>query len=116
MQSNINSISYIFVFILGIFTYLDRFSWVFAPPLPSHWYTWVSWKDISFNISKFEESQVVLMLELDKRNKDLCRVWIYSVKNNEYVILRFSEIRNNKNEKWWIKLFWKNKYETNEIE
>jgi len=75
---------------------------------------WLELKKIqldTFNISQFEESQVVLMMELDKRNPNICRVGIYSVKNNEYVILPFSEIRGNKNEKWWIKLFWKNKYE-----
>jgi len=45
------------------------------------------------------------MKELDKRNPELCRVGIWSVKNNDYVILRFSEIWNNKNEKGGIKLF-----------
>ena len=59
----------------------------------------------SFNISQFEESQVILMRELDRRNPDICRVAIYSVKANDYKIFKFSELWNIKNEKWWIKLW-----------
>jgi len=73
---------------------------------------WIEFKKINidtFNVSQFEESQIVLMKELDRRNPNICRVMIFSVKNNDYVTLRFSEIRNNKNEKWWIKLWNKGK-------
>ena len=37
--------------------------------------------------------------ELEKRNPDIARVYIYSVKNNDYISLKFSTIWNNKNGK-----------------
>jgi len=81
------------------------------------WFTrFIEFKKImkdTFNVSQFEEWQVILLKELDQRNINSARVWIYSTKHNEYVLLTFSEIWKNKNEKWWIKLFWKNKYENN---
>ena len=67
-------------------------------------------KSDTFNISQFEESQVFLMRDLDKRNSDLTMVAIYSMKRNLYRILSFSEIWNNKNKNGWIKLWWNNSY------
>lgn len=69
---------------------------------------WLELKKIqwdTFNIKKFEDDQIILLRELDKRNPEIARVWIYSVKNNDYKILKFSEIWNNKNEKGWVKIF-----------
>lgn len=59
----------------------------------------------TFNVSQFEDWQVILLRELEKRNPDIARVYIYSVKNNDYISLKFSTIWNNKNDKWWIKLW-----------
>lgn len=69
---------------------------------------WLELKQIkwdTFNVKKFEEDQVLFLREMDKRNPELARVWIYSVKNNDYKILTFSEIWNNQNEKGWVKIF-----------
>jgi hypothetical protein len=53
----------------------------------------------SFNVSKFEQSQVSLLHELDKRDPTLAKVAIWSKKRNDYVLLGFSEIWKNKNDK-----------------
>ena len=69
---------------------------------------WIEFKKIevdSFNVKQFEDNQVILLRELEKRNPDIARVFIYSVKNNDYISLSFSTIWDNKNEKWWIKLW-----------
>jgi hypothetical protein len=59
----------------------------------------------TFNVSQFEESQIILLRELDERNKYIARVFIYSMKRNEYKVLTFSEIRKNKNKQGWVKLW-----------
>jgi len=59
----------------------------------------------TFNVSQFENNQIILLRELDKRNMDTAKVYIYSVKNNDYKVYNFSELWNMKNEKWWCKLF-----------
>jgi hypothetical protein len=69
---------------------------------------WIEFKKINwntFNISQFEPSQVILLRDLDKRNKDIARVYIYSVKNNDYKVFTFTELWNSKNSKWGIKIF-----------
>ncbi len=59
----------------------------------------------TFNVKNFEEDQVILLREMDKRNPELARVWIFSVKHNTYKILTFSEIWRAQNEKGWVKIF-----------
>lgn len=69
---------------------------------------WIEFKKInldSFNVKNFEDSQVILLPQLEKINKELCKVYIYSVKHNDYKIFNFSDLRNNRNSKWWIKIF-----------
>jgi len=69
---------------------------------------WIEFKKIekdSFNIKQFEDSQVILLKQMDKRNSKLAKVYIYSVKNNDYKVFTFSELWNMKNSKWWIKIF-----------
>lgn len=61
----------------------------------------------SFNVKNFEDSQVILLRELEKRNPELARVWIYSKKHNEYKVFKFSELWDNRNKKWGIKLWGK---------
>ena len=63
----------------------------------------ISWS--TFNVKKFEENQIILLRELEKRNPELARVWIFSVKHNAYKILKFSEIWEAQNEKGWVKIF-----------
>jgi len=62
----------------------------------------------SFNINDFQPSQIQLLRNIEKRNSDLARVFIYSIKWNDYVVLKFSTIWNNRNDKWWVKI-WDNK-------
>jgi len=59
----------------------------------------------TFNVSQFEDWQVILLRELEKRNPDIARVYIYSVKNNDYISLKFSTIWDNRNDKGGIKLW-----------
>lgn len=69
---------------------------------------WIELKQISwytFNVKKFEEDQVYLLRELERRNPEIARVWIYSVRLNQYKVLKFSEIWKAQNEKWWVKIF-----------
>lgn len=69
---------------------------------------WIEFKKIdkdSFNFKQFEDWQIILLREFEKRNPEIARVFIYSVKHNDYKILTFNEIIKLKNEKWWIKLF-----------
>ena len=63
----------------------------------------ISWA--TFNVKFFEESQIHLLMQLDSRNKDLARVFIYSSKYNKYKVLTFTEIWKWKNSKWGIKIF-----------
>ncbi len=73
---------------------------------------WLELKQIpwdTFNVKKFEDDQVIVLRELEKRNSEIVRVWIYSIKHNDYKILKFSEIWNNQNEKWSVKIFGKKK-------
>ena len=70
---------------------------------------WLELKQISwntFNVKKFEDDQVILLREMDKRNPELARVWIFSVKHNDYKILTFSEIWAAQNQKGWVKIFY----------
>lgn len=59
----------------------------------------------TYNVQNFEESQVILLRELDKRNLDIARVFIYSVKLNSYKVFTFTELWEMKNSKWGIKIF-----------
>lgn len=73
---------------------------------------WLELKQIpwdTFNVKKFEDDQVIMLRELEKRNSEIARVWIYSIKYNDYKILKFSEIWNNQNEKGSVKIFGKKK-------
>lgn len=88
--------------------------WLASKFLDIHFITnnwWVHWLELkkitgnTFNVKKFEDSQVILLRELEKRNSEIARVWVYSIKHNSYKILRFSEIWDNKNEKGWVKIF-----------
>ena len=82
--------------------------WHLVSPKGELW--WIELKKIkldTFNVSQFEESQVILLRDLDKRNPELARVLIYSIKHNDYVMLQFTDIWNMKNDKWWLKIFWK---------
>jgi len=63
----------------------------------------IPWK--TFNISRFEPSQIILLKELEERNKELAKIFIYSKSANDYVDIYFSDIWDNKNEKWGVKLF-----------
>lgn len=63
----------------------------------------VEWS--SYNISKFEESQIILLKELDRRNPDIARVFIYSVVHNDYKIFTFTELWKMKNSNGGIKIF-----------
>ncbi len=69
---------------------------------------WAELKKIewaTFNCSHFEESQVILLRDLDKRNPDIARVFIYSVRHNDYKMFTFTKLWNMKNSKWWCKIF-----------
>lgn len=69
---------------------------------------WIEFKRIewmTFNIKSFEESQIILLKQLDLRNADIARVYIYSTKYNDYKIFTFTELWNMKNEKWGCKIF-----------
>lgn len=69
---------------------------------------WIEFKKIdkdSFNFKQFEDWQIILLREFEKRNPEIARVFIYSVKHNDYKILTFSEIIKLKNEKWGLKIF-----------
>jgi len=73
---------------------------------------WLELKQIpwdTFNVKKFEDDQVIILRELEKRNSEIARVWIYSIKHNDYKILKFSEIWNNQNEKGSVRIFCKKK-------
>lgn len=69
---------------------------------------WIEFKKIkldSFNISQFEQSQILLLPKLDQRNPDRARVFIYSEKHKDYKVYTFSELWNSRNEKGGIKIF-----------
>jgi len=70
-----------------------------------HWLELKKIKWSTFNVKNFEDWQVFLLREMDKRNSELARVWIWSIKHNDYKILKFSDIWNNQNDKWWVKIF-----------
>jgi hypothetical protein len=75
---------------------------------PEWWLYWIEFKKIekdTFNVSQFEDSQVLLLRELDKRNPDIAKVYIYSVKHNDYKSFTFTELWQLRNEKWGIKIF-----------
>jgi len=51
---------------------------------------WIELKQIpwdTFNVKKFEDDQVIVLREMEFRNPEIARVWIYSVKHNDYKIL-----------------------------
>lgn len=58
----------------------------------------------TFNISRFEPSQIAFMNELLKRWTD-AYIAVYSLKNKEYVILTYRELLTMFNERWGAKLF-----------
>jgi hypothetical protein len=62
-------------------------------------------KGDTFNVKNFEDDQVTLLRELDFLNKEIARVGIYSIKNNEYKILTFSEIWDNQSKVGSVKIF-----------
>lgn len=80
--------------------------WIIVSP---EWEVWfIEFKKIewdTFNVSHFEESQVILLKELDSRNIDIARVFIYSVKHNQYKVFTFTELWNMKNWRWGCKIF-----------
>lgn len=69
---------------------------------------WIEFKKISldsFNVKQFEDWQIILLRELEKRNPDIARVYIYSEKWNDYKVFNFSELWEQKNDKWGIKVW-----------
>lgn len=83
--------------------FLDLF--LITPIWGLHWLElkYITWS--TFNVKKFEDWQIILLREMERRNPESCRVWIWSVKHKDYKILRFSEIWDSKNKKWWVKIF-----------
>lgn len=80
--------------------------WIIVSPEWDIWF--IEFKKIewaTYNISHFEESQIILLKELDRRNQDIARVFIYSVKNNDYRVYKFTELWTLKNENGGIKIF-----------
>jgi len=59
---------------------------------------------LTFNISKFEESQKFLLHEISKKWWSV-NVIVYSKKLNTYTNLSYDFIMKNKNESWWVKIF-----------
>lgn len=70
-----------------------------------HWLELKKIKGDTFNVKNFEDDQVTLLRELDFLNKEIARVGIYSIKNNEYKILTFSEIWDNQSKVGSVKIF-----------
>jgi hypothetical protein len=62
------------------------------------WYT--------FNLSKFEPSQIIL-LEYMMRHNNPCYIMIYSQKTGTYWVGTYRYLKESQNEKWWIHLFTK---------
>ena len=78
---------------------------IVSPEWNLHWIEFKKIQWATFNISKFEQSQIFLLRELDKRNPDVARVYIYSVKARDYKVFTFTELWEAKNSKGWIKIF-----------
>jgi len=89
--------------------YLDKFLDLhFISPVWDIW--WIEFKKIekdSFNVKDFEDSQIFLLPKLEKIDSSIAKVFIYSVKHNDYKIFNFSELWLNKNDKWGVKIFTK---------
>lgn len=69
---------------------------------------WIELKKIpwdTFNVKDFREDQVFNLREMEKRNPEIARVGIYSVKHNDYKVLRFSEIWDNQSKIGSVKIF-----------
>jgi len=69
---------------------------------------WLELKKIqwdTFNVKNFEDDQITLLRELHHLNPEIARVWIYSVKNNDYKILTFPEIWDAQSKIWSVKIF-----------
>jgi len=80
--------------------------WIIVDRWWSSWF--IEFKKIkwnTFNISQFEPSQIDLLRDLDKRNPELARVFIYSEKHSKYCVYRFSFLFSMQNDKWGIKVF-----------
>lgn len=76
-----------------------------TPEWTAHWIELKKIKWDTFNVKNFEEDQVYILKELEKRNPEIARVGIYSIKRNEYKILTFSEIWDNQSKIWSVKIF-----------
>lgn len=61
----------------------------------------------TFNVSKFEDSQVILLGKLARRPLSEAYVAVYSQKHKDYAITTFRELATQKNDKWGVKLFTK---------
>jgi len=59
----------------------------------------------TFNVWKFEHSQVRILKDLDSRKLWIAYVIIWSVKRNDYKILTFTEIWEGKNKMGGYKVF-----------
>lgn len=107
LQSKLEKLKWFIVFHPADIWLSNKFLDLHLITLEWIWY-WLELKKIpcdTFNVKNFEDEQVILLREMEKRNPELARVWIYSIKHNDYKILRFSEIWNNQNEKWGVKIF-----------
>lgn len=82
-----------------------------TPEATLHWLELKKIKWDTFNVKNFEEDQVTLLRELEFLNPEIARVWIYSINNNDYKILKFSEIWNNQSKIGSVKIFNKKKDE-----
>ena len=103
---NLRKIWYICYHIADIWysnKFLDRF--IINPEWEVFFIEFKKIKLDSFNISQFEDSQILLLPKLDQRNPDRARVFIYSEKHKDYKVYTFSELWNLRNEKWGIKIF-----------
>ena len=75
---------------------------------PSGQLHWIELKQIpwnTFNVKDFRDDQVILLREMDRRNPEIARVWVYSVKHNKYIVIRYTDMCHMKNERWGVKLF-----------
>lgn len=63
----------------------------------------IEWK--TYNLKKFEDEQVIYLRELEKRNPEIARVFIYSQKTKTYKVFRFSELISMSDSRWSCKIF-----------
>lgn len=57
----------------------------------------------TFNISKFEDSQILLLRDIYSKWWSV-NIIVYSKKENKYTRIDWDEFMQKKNEKWWMKL------------